>query len=132
MYFINCLFRYFMFVKKEIFFFQQYSDRCWKLFHNLCLDIWFFIVFFFFRLARSKQLLNVINQNFGTLAFCRRWLDRLGQTKYLMALKDLCDKGIVDPYPPLSDIKGSYTAQFEHTILLRPTCKEVVSRGDDY
>lgn len=86
----------------------------------------------FFRLARSKQLLNVINQNFGTLAFCRRWLDRLGQTKYLMALKDLCDKGIVDPYPPLSDIKGSYTAQFEHTILLRPTCKEVVSRGDDY
>ncbi|KAG8194817.1 hypothetical protein JTE90_017256 [Oedothorax gibbosus] len=84
------------------------------------------------RLARSKQLLNVVNQNFGTLAFCRRWLDRLGQTKYLMALKDLCDKGIVDPYPPLSDIKGSYTAQFEHTILLRPTCKEIISRGEDY
>ncbi|GBN17692.1 Methionine aminopeptidase 2 [Araneus ventricosus] len=84
------------------------------------------------RLARSKQLLNVINQNFGTLAFCRRWLDRLGQTKYLMALKDLCDKGIVDPYPPLSDIRGSYTAQFEHTILLRPTCKEIISRGEDY
>nr|CAD7420048.1 unnamed protein product [Timema poppensis] len=49
-----------------------------------------------------------------------------------MALKDLCDKGVVDPYPPLCDVKGSYTAQFEHTIMLRPTCKEVVSRGDDY
>lgn len=99
----------------------------------ISLSFSFYLYFFlFFRLARSKQLLNVINQNFGTLAFCRRWLDRLGQTKYLMALKDLCDKGIVDPYPPLSDIKGSYTAQFEHTILLRPTCKEVVSRGDDY
>lgn len=85
-----------------------------------------------FRLGKSKQLLNVINQNFGTLAFCRRWLDRLDQTKYLMALKDLCDKGIVDPYPPLCDIKGCYTAQFEHTIMLRPTCKEVVTRGDDY
>lgn len=84
------------------------------------------------RLARSKQLLNIINQNFGTLAFCRRWLDRLGQTKYLMALKDLCDKGIIDSYPPLSDIKGCYTAQYEHTILLRPTCKEIVSRGEDY
>ncbi|VDM95577.1 unnamed protein product [Thelazia callipaeda] len=84
------------------------------------------------RLARSKNLLNVINKNFGTLAFCRRWLDRLGETKYLMALKDLCDKGIVRSYPPLCDIKGSYTAQWEHTILLRPTCKEVVSRGDDY
>lgn len=84
------------------------------------------------RLAKSKQLLNVINQNFSTLAFCRRWLDRLGQTRYLMALKDLCEKGIVAPYPPLCDQKGCYTAQFEHTILLRPTCKEVVSRGDDY
>ena len=39
------------------------------------------------RLQRSKQLLNTINKNFGTLAFCRRWLDRLGETRYLMALK---------------------------------------------
>ncbi|XP_042894376.1 methionine aminopeptidase 2-like isoform X2 [Penaeus japonicus] len=84
------------------------------------------------RLAKSKHLLNVINQNFGTLAFCRRWLDRLGESKYLMALKDLCEKGIIDPYPPLCDVKGCYTAQFEHTIVLRPTCKEVVTRGDDY
>ncbi|PSN38441.1 hypothetical protein C0J52_12726 [Blattella germanica] len=80
----------------------------------------------------SKSLLNTINKHFGTLAFCRRWLDRAGCTKYQMALKDLCDKGVVDPYPPLCDVKGSYTAQFEHTIMLRPTCKEVVSRGDDY
>lgn len=84
------------------------------------------------RLTKSKHLLNVINNNFGTLAFCRRWLDRLGESKYLMALKDLCEKGIVDPYPPLCDIRGCYTAQFEHTIVLRPTCKEVVTRGDDY
>ncbi|XP_063230121.1 methionine aminopeptidase 2 isoform X2 [Bacillus rossius redtenbacheri] len=84
------------------------------------------------RLQSSKSLLNVINKNFATLAFCRRWLDRAGCTKYQMALKDLCDKGIVDPYPPLCDVKGSFTAQFEHTIMLRPTCKEVVSRGDDY
>lgn len=49
-----------------------------------------------------------------------------------MALKDLCDKRVVDDYPPLCDIKGCYTAQFEHTIILRPTCKEIVSRGDDY
>ena len=54
------------------------------------------------------------------------------QTKYLLALKNLCDAGVVDAYPPLCDIKGCYTAQFEHTILLRPTVKEVISRGDDY
>ena len=84
------------------------------------------------RVARSKQLLHVIDKAFGTLAFCRRWLDRLGQTRYLLALKDLCDRGLIDPYPPLCDVKGCYTAQYEHTILLRPTCKEVISRGDDY
>ena len=84
------------------------------------------------RLPKAKQLLGVIDRNFGTLAFCRRFLDRLGQDKYLMALKNLCDNGIVQPYPPLVDIKGSYVAQYAHTILLRPTCKEVLTRGDDY
>lgn len=84
------------------------------------------------RLQSSKALLGTINKNFGTLAFCKRWLDRAGATKYQMALKDLCDKGVVDAYPPLCDSKGCYTAQFEHTIMLRPTCKEIVSRGDDY
>ncbi|KAL4527505.1 hypothetical protein Ndes2526A_g08712 [Nannochloris sp. 'desiccata'] len=84
------------------------------------------------RLPRAKQLLATIDRNFGTLAFCRRYLDRLGEEKYLMALKNLCDAGIVDPYPPLVDNKGCYTAQYEHTIYLHPTRKEVLSRGDDY
>lgn len=74
----------------------------------------------------------MINKNFGTLPFCRRYLDRLGQDKYLLGLNNLVKEGIVEDYPPLCDIKGSYTAQYEHTILLRPTVKEVISRGDDY
>jgi methionyl aminopeptidase len=49
-----------------------------------------------------------------------------------MALKNLCDAGIVDPYPPLCDTKGCYTAQYEHTLYLHPTRKEVLSRGPDY
>ncbi|KAL6433185.1 hypothetical protein ACFW04_006425 [Cataglyphis niger] len=84
------------------------------------------------RLQSSKSLLNTINKHFGTLAFCKRWLDRVGCTKYQMALKDLCEKGAVEAYPPLVDVKGCYTAQFEHTLVLRPTCKEVISRGEDY
>eukprot|EP00798_Chlamydomonas_sp_ICE-L_P032359 gene32359-3556_t len=56
----------------------------------------------------------------------------VGESKYLMALKNLCDAGIVDAYPPLVDQKGSYTAQYEHTIYLHPTRKEVISRGEDY
>lgn len=50
------------------------------------------------RLPRAKQLLATINKNFSTLAFCRRYLDRLGETKYLMALKNLCDSGVVQVF----------------------------------
>uniref|UniRef100_A0A7S1MC13 Methionine aminopeptidase 2 n=1 Tax=Neobodo designis TaxID=312471 RepID=A0A7S1MC13_NEODS len=84
------------------------------------------------RSDKAKALLKHIEHNFGTLAFCRKWLDRQGQDRHLMYLNQLCDAGIVDRYPPLCDTKGSYTAQYEHTILLRPTCKEVLSRGVDY
>ena len=84
------------------------------------------------KLKKSNELLRHIETHFGTLAFCRRWLEDTGESKYLMALKNLCDVGLVRAYPPLCDIKGSFTAQYEHTIILRPTCKEVVSRGDDY
>jgi methionyl aminopeptidase len=109
----------------------------------------------------AKKLLNVITKSFGTLPFCRRYLDRLGQDKYLLGLNHLVQSGLVEAYPPLVDVKGSYTAQYEHvspiifslplyvdyswgweasemltvfcqTILLRPTVKEVLSRGDDY
>ncbi|CAH6720898.1 methionine aminopeptidase 2 [[Candida] jaroonii] len=80
----------------------------------------------------AQKLRNVIKDNFNTLPWCRRYLDRLGQDKYLLALNQLVRAGIVNDYPPLVDIKGSYTAQFEHTILLHPHKKEVVSRGDDY
>jgi methionyl aminopeptidase len=64
-------------------------------------------------------------------------------------MRNLIDNGIVDSYAPLADVKGSYTAQFEHvclpsmnfpaktnhslqTILLHSGGKEVISRGDDY
>jgi methionyl aminopeptidase len=84
------------------------------------------------RSAKAKQLLTHIDRNFATLAFCRKWLDRLGHDRHLLHLNQLCDAGIVEGHPPLCDVRGSYTAQFEHTFILRPTCKEVLSRGADY
>ncbi|KAL0581086.1 Methionine aminopeptidase 2 [Marasmius crinis-equi] len=84
------------------------------------------------RLTSAKSLLNTITKTFGTLTFCRRHLHRIGETRHLLGLNHLVAQGIVQEYPPLFDQRGSMTAQFEHTILLRPTVKEVVSRGDDY
>lgn len=37
-------------------------------------------------LSSAKSLLNTIKKNFGTLPFCRRYVDRLGQDKYLLGV----------------------------------------------
>ena len=49
-----------------------------------------------------------------------------------MSLRHLVNAGILIAAPPLVDVPGSYVAQFEHTFILRPTCKEVLSVGDAY
>lgn len=81
----------------------------------------------------AKNLLKSINKNFGTLPWCRRYLEHVGEKNYLLGLNELVRQGVVADYPPLVDPEpGCMTAQSEHTILLRPTCKEIVSKGDDY
>ncbi|OLN88181.1 Methionine aminopeptidase 2-1 [Colletotrichum chlorophyti] len=82
--------------------------------------------------ASANRLYKVIKEQFGTLVFCRRYLDRLGLDRYLAGMNCLVSNGIVEPYAPLVDIKGSYSAQYEHTILLRESNKEIISRGSDY
>ncbi|EGE83671.2 methionyl aminopeptidase [Blastomyces gilchristii SLH14081] len=82
--------------------------------------------------SSAKSLLKTIKDNFGTLVFSRRYLERLGVKSYHLGMRSLVSKGIVQSYAPLVDVPGSYVAQFEHTVLLRPNCKEVISRGDDY
>ena len=81
---------------------------------------------------QPRALFKFIDKHFTTLAFCPRWIEEKGFTNYQKSLKYLCGYGLVNPYPPLADIEGSFVSQFEHSILLRPTCKEIVSIGDDY
>ncbi|KAK5049867.1 hypothetical protein LTR84_003985 [Exophiala bonariae] len=83
-------------------------------------------------LASGRRLLRTIKDNFGTIVFCRRYLERLGVERYLAGMNSLISNDIVDSYQPLADIPGSYTAQFEHTLLLHETHKEIFSRGEDY
>ncbi len=84
-------------------------------------------------LASARRLHKTIRENFGTLVFCRRYLDRLGVERYLAGvsittlvilrrsvhtdirqMNCLVSNGIVEPYLPLADVQGSYSAQFEH------------------
>ncbi|RDL31020.1 Methionine aminopeptidase 2-3 [Venustampulla echinocandica] len=83
-------------------------------------------------LSSARSVLGAVKKNFSTIPFCRRYLDRIGQEKYLLGLNHLVKAGIIEDYPPLNEKQGTYTAQFEHTILLRPNVKEVISRGDDF
>uniref|UniRef100_A0A7S1QD91 Peptidase M24 domain-containing protein n=1 Tax=Alexandrium catenella TaxID=2925 RepID=A0A7S1QD91_ALECA len=92
----------------------------------------------------ALSLLDIIDRRFGTLAFCPRWiLQEAAQSKspllkgsdqrwWSAPLNELCSMGVVNSYPPLADLQGSYTAQYEHTILLGARGKEVLTRGADY
>lgn len=65
--------------------------------------------------SSAKSLLKTIDENFGTLVFARRQLERLpGVDKYHLGMRTLVNSGLVEAYAPLVDIPGSYIAQFEH------------------
>ena len=82
--------------------------------------------------SQPKALFKYIDEHFSTMAFCPRWLEESGFTGIDKSLKYLCDKNIVEPYPPLADVEGSFTSQFEHSFMLKPTCKEIFTIDDDY
>ena len=47
-------------------------------------------------------------------------------------LKKLVKKNVLKEYPPLVDKPDSLVIQFEHTIAIKESGIEVLSRGDDY
>ncbi|KAM3508058.1 hypothetical protein MY10362_001404 [Beauveria mimosiformis] len=66
-------------------------------------------------LSSANRVFKTVKENFGTLVFARRYLDRLGVDRYVAGLNCLVANGILEAYAPLVDIAGSYSAQFEHT-----------------
>ncbi len=87
----------------------------------------------------AGQTLKFIKKQFGTLAFCPRWIDRdwTQKTSWRAGLSGLephreGEASYINPYPPLADVAGSYTSQHEHTFIVLPNGVEVLSRGDDY
>lgn len=64
--------------------------------------------------SAARSLLKVIGENFGTLVFAKRYLERLGAKNYHLAMRSLITNGNIETYGPLLDVPGSYIAQFEH------------------
>ena len=78
----------------------------------------------------SQDFYNLLRAKFRSFCFSQRHLE-FENIDYTL-LEDLVSHGVVKAHSPLVDTPGSASAQFEHTILLRPECKEVVTRGTDY
>ena len=76
---------------------------------------------------KEKQIFSQIENKFSTLAFCNRWLDMYDIKKYPKFLKTITSTGVIKKYPPLYDIKGSYTSQNEHSIVILENGIEVLS-----
>jgi len=86
-----------------------------------------------FKFKRTYECLDFIEKNFKTLAFCPRHIYNINKTKkYDMCLNELFNSEIINSYPPLYDIDGSYVAQFEHTVYVNESKKIVLSKSDDY
>lgn len=64
--------------------------------------------------ASARALLKLIDENFGTLVFSKRYLERAGARNWQLGMKTLVAAGVVEQYGPLVDVAGSYVAQFEH------------------
>ena len=77
--------------------------------------------------SKERKLLSQIEQYFGTLAFCNRWLHDLKFNRYEHHLKTLVKNNVVTKYPPIYDNINSYVAQFEHTIHINDRGNEVLS-----
>lgn len=63
----------------------------------------------------AKTLLKVIEENFGTIVFAKRYLERVeGGKNYHLGMRTLVQAGVMEAYAPLVDVAGTYIAQFEH------------------
>ncbi|OHS93917.1 Clan MG, family M24, aminopeptidase P-like metallopeptidase [Tritrichomonas foetus] len=75
-----------------------------------------------------RDLEDCIRRNYKTMAFCQRFLERDGEHDFKIALDKLVHSKIVNPYPPLADVPGSYVSQHEHCFGIFEKGIEVVSR----
>ena len=81
---------------------------------------------------RIDQLTSIIKNNFGTLPFCPRFINKFNKTPknldYSFALNRLFYDGYLNSYPPLLETdKYSKVAQFEHTVYVSENSKTILS-----
>lgn len=74
---------------------------------------------------KDKKTLEFIKRDRSTLAFCPRWYD--SNKSFMKTLPNLVKRKIINTYPALYDVKGSYVAQYEQTIVIKENIIEILS-----
>jgi len=74
----------------------------------------------------SKKLLNVIKQNYRTLPFAERWLEKnYTGLKINFSLRNLIRANAIYPYNVLLDSEGGLVSQAEHSLIVTSSGCEV-------
>jgi len=81
---------------------------------------------------KELKLYDILNNNFSSLAFCPRWIKPLASQNIINKFDHLIKHKYIEGYPELYDIQGSKVAQFEHTIFIKESGIDILSKGDDY
>ena len=71
------------------------------------------------RLRESRKILELIEKEFKTLPFAKRWLKDVGNPLRLeLALRELMSRDVLRGYPPLREKSHSKVAQAEETVIV--------------
>lgn len=66
----------------------------------------------------AREVLKFIDNNYHTLPFCTRWIQKKFRSKAILALKRLEEAGIIHQYPMLIETGKGKVAQAEHTVII--------------
>jgi len=75
----------------------------------------------------AREVLAFIYEEYQTLPFCARWIQKKFGTRGLLALKRIEDAGILHNYPQLVEAGNGRVAQAEETVLIEKDKKTITT-----
>jgi len=77
--------------------------------------------------AFAREVLAFIYEEYRTLPFCSRWIQKRFGSRGLLALRRIEEAGIVHHYPQLVEVSGKKVSQAEHTLLIDKDKKKIIT-----
>jgi methionyl aminopeptidase len=77
--------------------------------------------------AFAREVLAFIYEEYKTLPFCSRWIQKRFGSRGLLALRRIEEAGIVHHYPQLIESSGKKVSQAEHTLLIDKDKKKIIT-----